>query len=408
MTTRQILKGDEDCLFLNVYTKSLQPDSKTPVMVYIHGGAYMSGSGDSSIYGPEFLLQHDVILVTINYRLEVLGFLCLETPDAPGNAGLKDQVAALRWVKENIGTFGGDPDNVTIFGESVGAASVTYHMVSPMSKGLFHKAIAQSGVFLQDWAIGHESKARAFRLGKKLGKDTKDVKELYNFLRDIPPEKLGGANFTTRTSDERYRGLPILFAPVVEKQFNGIEPFLAAQPVDLLLEGKTHNVPFLVGYNSGEGLMMLVDHLKKKDVTNNKPSFHVPREIVLKVSEEKAKEFGDRIKKFYVGDGNYADDTAEAVVDLQTDLHFTYQTHRFLHFYLKFAPSFMYRFDYDTDMNVMKTLTGCAGMKGASHADDLFYLFYNQLNKDYYRDQEELRKIVYQLTKFWADFARTG
>ncbi|KOB56298.1 Carboxylesterase CXE23, partial [Operophtera brumata] len=88
MNTNQILNGSEDCLFLNVYTKSLHPHAKIPVMVYIHGGAFMSGSGDTDTYGPEFLIQHDVILVTMNYRLEVLGFLCLDTPEVPGNAGM--------------------------------------------------------------------------------------------------------------------------------------------------------------------------------------------------------------------------------------------------------------------------------------------------------------------------------
>ncbi|XP_045769192.1 acetylcholinesterase-like isoform X3 [Maniola jurtina] len=110
--------GSEDCLYLNVYTPNLVPINPLPVMVWIHGGGFMIGGGDND--GPQFLLRKDVILVTINYRLEILGFLSLDTEDIPGNAGMKDQVAALRWVKENIRKFGGDPDNITIFGESAG------------------------------------------------------------------------------------------------------------------------------------------------------------------------------------------------------------------------------------------------------------------------------------------------
>lgn len=135
-------------------------------MVYIHGGAYLYGSGNDDIHGPEFLLQHDITLVTFNYRLEALGFLCLDTPEIPGNAGMKDQVAALRWVQENIEKFGSDPHNVTIFGESAGGTSVTYHLLSSMSNGLFHKVIAQSGVCISDWAQGKYGKDRALRAAK--------------------------------------------------------------------------------------------------------------------------------------------------------------------------------------------------------------------------------------------------
>ncbi|XP_054729259.1 juvenile hormone esterase-like [Anastrepha obliqua] len=104
-------------------------------MVYIHGGGFQCGSGISSFHGPEFLLDQDIILVIGNYRVGPLGFLSTETLDCPGNFGLKDQVEILRWVQENIAAFGGDPTSVTIFGNSAGAASVTYHMLSNSSKG---------------------------------------------------------------------------------------------------------------------------------------------------------------------------------------------------------------------------------------------------------------------------------
>ncbi|XP_075970130.1 carboxylic ester hydrolase-like isoform X2 [Anticarsia gemmatalis] len=408
MNTTQIIEGSEDCLFLNVYTRSLKPSTKSPVMVYIHGGAYMSGSGDSYMYGPDFLLQHDAVLVTINYRLEVLGFLCLETPEIPGNAGIKDQVVALRWVKENIDNFGGDSNNITIFGESAGSGSVTFHMMSPMSKGLFHRVIAQSGVCTQDWSIGHKAKDRAFRLGKYLGKDTNDVNELADFLKSVPASKLAGATLKTRTPDERYRGLPLHFVPVIEKKFEGTEAFITENPIDLLLEGKMNKVPLLIGYNTAEGILMVQDQIKKGKVINEKPSYLVPREIALKVSEEKMAEFGDRVKKFYVGNEDFSNETSSAIVDVQTDLHFTYQTHRFATFFYKYAPVYMYLFDYETDMNIIKTFSGKTDLKGACHADDLFYLFSSGLNQDFYKEQDNIKKIVNQLTKFWVDFARTG
>nr|XP_032510783.1 juvenile hormone esterase-like [Danaus plexippus plexippus] len=186
MVALKFRKGEENCLFINVYTPTLQTDSKLPVMVYIHEGGFQSGSGNERMYGPNFLIRHDVILVTFNYRLELLGLLCLDTPEVPGNAGMKDMVAALRWVQNNIKQFGGDPDNVTIFGESGGAVSVTYLMLSPMAQGLFHKAIAQSGSCLADYAIDVNPVQRAFRVGKVLGKDTTDPYELLTYLQSLP------------------------------------------------------------------------------------------------------------------------------------------------------------------------------------------------------------------------------
>ncbi|KOB71338.1 Uncharacterized protein OBRU01_13932, partial [Operophtera brumata] len=409
MNTNQILNGSEDCLFLNVYTKSLHPHAKIPVMVYIHGGAFMSGSGDTDTYGPEFLIQHDVILVTMNYRLEVLGFLCLDTPEVPGNAGMKDQVLALRWVKENIAKFGGDPDNVTIFGESAGSAAVTHHMISPMSKGLFHKVIAQSGVCIQDWAIARDAKERAFRVAKVLGKETTDTQELLQYLRSVPATDLAKMTYKTRTLDEKSRGLPMYFVPNVEKKFNNVEAFLTQEPIDALLSKNLNKVPLMIGYNSAEGLLMLEEQLKKAQRYNDNSTYLVPRELVPKLTENKMKEFGSRIMKFYTGDLGMGNDTAQGIVDMNTDLHFSYNSHRFAHLYSNLnAPVYMYRFEYATDLNIVKNFLGYSNMPGACHADDLFYLFYNELNKEIYTSQERLHPIVYDLTKLWANFAKTS
>lgn len=129
--------GSEDCLHLNVYTPHLpkqSADKKLPVMIWVHGGGFMAGSGDSDFYSPEYIVQEDVIVVTINYRLGALGFLYLPQEGISGNAGLKDQVLAFKWVNENIEKFGGDPNNVTLFGESAGGSSIHIHTLSERSK----------------------------------------------------------------------------------------------------------------------------------------------------------------------------------------------------------------------------------------------------------------------------------
>lgn len=179
-------KGNEDCLFLNVYTPKLPElgsNPKLPVLFWIHGGGFQFGNGNAFLYGPDYLVPENIILVTINYRLGALGFLNTGTHDAPGNAGLKDQVLALKWVRDNIDRFGGDANEVTIGGQSAGSASVHYMLLSPLTKGLFKRAIAQSGVALNPWAITDIPHERAFMLGKVLNFQTNSSEKLVRELQ---------------------------------------------------------------------------------------------------------------------------------------------------------------------------------------------------------------------------------
>lgn len=192
------ITGDEDCLYLNVYTPHVKAGTPLPVMVWFHGGGFECGAGIHSFYGPEFLLEHDVILVAGNFRIGPLGFLSTEQEDCPGNNGLKDQVMILQWIRDNIKQFGGDPKSVTIFGESAGGASGTYHMMSPLSKGLFHRVISQSGANLDAWAApAHKgiASSRAMRLGEMMGckinkKDKQPWSPLIKCLREKSAEDI--------------------------------------------------------------------------------------------------------------------------------------------------------------------------------------------------------------------------
>ncbi|CAH1237234.1 unnamed protein product [Diabrotica balteata] len=183
--------GQEDCLSLHVFTRKL-PSEETklkPVMVFIHGGGFVQGSHETTTYGPEHLMTEDIVLVTITYRLGLLGFLSLkdESLDVPGNAGLKDQVLALKWIQRNIKNFNGDSNNVTIFGESAGGASVEYLLLSPSTKGLFHKAIVQSGSTLNPWAL---TNFPLTEFAKFHGKASMTEKELLKSLRDAPVQEV--------------------------------------------------------------------------------------------------------------------------------------------------------------------------------------------------------------------------
>merc|ERR1711970_519238 len=161
-------RSSEDCLQLNVYVPdelNTTSSNQLPVMVYIHGGGWASGDGTPSSFGPQYLMSHGVIIVGINYRLGPLGFLSLGTPEVPGNMGMKDQVMALTWVQDNINRFGGDPEQVTIFGQSAGSMSVTYHLFSPMTEGLFNRVIAQSGMGGFTPSLHHFQQDKAAKYG---------------------------------------------------------------------------------------------------------------------------------------------------------------------------------------------------------------------------------------------------
>lgn len=152
--TNDAEKISEDCLRLNVYTRTLTPTKARPVIIYLHpGGFYSTSSQSETTAGPEHLMDRDIVLVTANYRLGILGFLSTGTSDAPGNNGLKDQVQAFKWVRDNIDKFGGDPKSVTLMGYSAGGISITMHLVSPMSQGLFQRAIVMSGSATSQWDL---------------------------------------------------------------------------------------------------------------------------------------------------------------------------------------------------------------------------------------------------------------
>lgn len=190
-------------MYLNVYTPYLPGagvDLLLPVIVWFHGGAFCVGSNESKLYGPDLLLDHGVVLVTVNYRLGIFGFFNLESPEAPGNQGMLDQVLALKWVRDHIRSFGGNPGNVTIMGESAGAMSSFLHLASPLSQGLFHKLIAMSGSpstpFLHnDRKSIHYSKALANHLlKKKLAKKppaaSDDHEAILTMLKQLPAKTI--------------------------------------------------------------------------------------------------------------------------------------------------------------------------------------------------------------------------
>ncbi|XP_061714872.1 esterase FE4-like isoform X1 [Cydia pomonella] len=374
--------SSEDCLYLNVYSPDLQPKKPLPVMFWIHGGGFLSGSGNTSYYGPDFLVNQNVVLITINYRLAVVGFLCLHTKEVPGNAGMKDQVAALRWVKNNIRNFGGDPDNVTIFGESAGAGSVTYHLVSPMSKGLFKRAIAQSGTNLSHWARAFEPRLRAEAIARSLGKNTKDDKELYEFFKSLPIEKLTNPFAPLTVEEEAGLRINITLAVADEKEFDGVERFFYGDVYERLHNGIHEGVELMMGYTTDEGIIQFAFSPKDNffDKYNKYVQCFVPVELSLKCSAKDQLAIGQKVKKHYFGDKPVSKDNVDALIKYLSMQMIDYNAIEYAKFFVQMDKNklFFYQFDMYSERNIWTEEFGGGSYingKSVCHCDDLTYLF---------------------------------
>jgi para-nitrobenzyl esterase len=245
----------EDCLYLNVWTPAKTADAKLPVLVYFFGGGFIAGDGSEPRYDGEALARRGIVSVTINYRLGVFGFfsypeLTKESPHhASGDYGLLDQAAALKWVKENIAQFGGDPNKITIAGESAGSFSVSAQMASPLSKNLIAGAIGESGSLLglNPTASLKQAEEAGVKFAKGIDKNSLDA------LREMPAENLLNA-----TSKLGYGSFPV--------DVDGY--FFTQSPLQVFQEGKQAHVPLLVGWNSAEMNYRMLLRDKEPTVAN--------------------------------------------------------------------------------------------------------------------------------------------
>nr|CAD7414171.1 unnamed protein product [Timema poppensis] len=379
----QSYSGEEDCLFLNVYTPQWPVSRLKPVMVWIHGGGFETGSG----------------------------FLNLDGSDVSANNGLRDQVMALTWVNKNISKFGGDPDNVTIFGESAGGASVHYLLLAPSAKGLFHKAIAQSGSALIP--ICHLSSSvstqRAFRLGQALGCETKDPQHLADFLRTVPAEKIVLAHRKGLSKEERQHLMTIPFSTTEEF---GSDAFIPGDPVKLMKEGRFHKVPFITGVTSAEGKLALSDVFRSIDLSKIEKNFHnvVPYNMRHKLGTQRCKEIAEKLRKFYFENKPLTEETLEEFVAMQSDLIFNHGFYKTVTLQVERSNSPIYTYEYDHKKPAQLDMypTGPEHIPGSCHAEELFFMFRNvYLSTDYEPDSADDRVRTY-IIKFWTNFAKTG
>lgn len=394
---------NEDCLSLNVWTSAKSANEKLPVMVWIHGGAFLLGSGSEPPYRGDSLAQAGVVVVTVNYRLGVFGFLAhpalSEESDtgSSGNQGLYDQIAALQWVQDNIGAFGGDADNVTIFGESAGSISVCYLVATPLAKGLFHKAIGQSGGCFAKHATLNEAGSSlsflvdtpddnrsGYAIGRSvfnaLGAESEDAAALAT-LRALKPEdiaeKLQTAGVTTP-----WRSIFI----------DGV--MFPRQMRLMHADGLANKVDTMVGSTKDEGVMLWTEAPESA------------REDWEAGIREVAPEFADMLIDVYDGDAKKS--TKTATQEMMSDSLFGTEMRTWAQSVTANGNNvFVYIFNH------APPIQGLGRSLGAFHGGEIAYVFQSHAGANAEDGlpllwDESDREVARLMRTYWVNFAKTG
>ncbi|KAJ2944878.1 hypothetical protein O0L34_g1767 [Tuta absoluta] len=400
---------DEDCLRLNVYTpKNRKISSPMPVIFFVHPGGFYSMTGRSDLAGPHYLMERDVVLVTINYRLGALGFLSTGDKWAPGNNGLKDQVAALRWVQRNIRAFGGDPGLVTVAGVSAGSYMAMLNMVSPMTKGLFHRAISISGSPISKEPMPVHQKDLAEKQARILGCPTGSSKAIVDCLKTKPWRELGDSY--PKFFEIGYDPVGI-WGPVVEPKC-GQERYLDRDPAVAIQNGDMHAVPHIISQTTDEFSWFALIILKNESLVarmNAEWDRLAPISFALPPNGVETKLA--RLKKEYLNDKPLVNDEASyrGMGGLYADSIMGFPINRMVHLMAQHSPKpvYYYQFAYigqhshyeDPDT---KKPVGCM------HHDDMIYLLTLSYRFPTIPLGSEDDKIVQRMTAIWYNFARYG
>ncbi|KAH8280906.1 hypothetical protein KR054_004017, partial [Drosophila jambulina] len=382
------LEGVEDCLYLNVYAKELNSASPLPLIVFFFGGGFEKGDPTKDLHSPDYFMMRNVVVVTVSYRVGPLGFLSLNDPavGVPGNAGLKDQLMALKWIKENALNFNADPKNITAFGESAGAASVDYLMLNPNAEGLFHKAILQSGNVLCSWSLCPIPKL-PHRLAGHLGMENAELVTdamVLDFLQSLPGENLVQPYLLSQK--EHLDDCVFQFGPVVEP-YKTEHCVLLKKPKDLLSQAWGNRIPVLMSGTSFEGLLMYARvHVAPYLLTSleKEPEHMLPLDVKRNLPQALARHLGQRLQETHFGKNDLSSITVYVNV-------FQYASYKvFWHPILRSlksrlnnsrAPTYLYRFDFDSPTFNHQRLKYCGDkLRGVAHVDDHSYLWYGSFS----------------------------
>ncbi|XP_069364429.1 esterase FE4-like, partial [Maniola hyperantus] len=385
--------GTLDCLHLNIYVPNTASSrNRLPVLVWIYGGAFSYGFASRYIYGPKYLIRHDVILVTLNYRVGPYGFFCLDTPEVPGNQGFKDQVSALRWVRDNIAAFGGDVNKITVMGESAGAASIEYHLLSKQDK-LFNQAIIQSGSTLSPGLLEESGRSKPFRTAQQLGFETEDLSEAMAFLAKTDVKLVIAA----------FEELGLRGRPCIEQEFDNVDSILTDHPMNMDIP-KVKDIPVLIGFTNKEKLAayaaMPAEEFKNLNVFEDS----LQKKFIY---DEEFKEMEDIVRRFYIGDEELSEAVRTNLTDFESDYEFAFPIQTSLKKYLKTGAKdvYYYMFSYSGDRNYIKKRQNIT-IPGAAHADEISYLFDLSYEKDAASEADQ--RVIDQMTMLWTNFVKYG
>ncbi|XP_063708427.1 juvenile hormone esterase-like [Culicoides brevitarsis] len=401
--------GDEDCLFLNVYTPTKR-EGPLPVMVWVHGGAFSFGSGDADYFSPELLVNEDVIVVTFNYRLGVLGFLGTEDKHSQGNYGLKDIAMACEWVKDNIGAFGGDSEKITLFGESGGAMMIHSLLLSPMNRGLFQKAILQSGTSaLSSCFLQPKPLERASELARYLNIKYKTTEQLVHELKRTDAVILA-QNVPSWINREIPNGkLPLAFSPCIEPE-DSLEPrILPESPTNLLRKNVHPDIPMIVGVNSAEGLYAVSEWQNNAclfGILNDEPEHLLPNNWNVDPNSAVAKEILNDIYRVYFNNEPIRNVTD--YVKYVSDSQWNYGPYSSVCHHLEHqkSPIYFYVFSFSGDLSINKIKKKLKDYEGVIHGDDVPYLFPMARFAPKMTQDNPAFVTRARMVKMWANFAK--
>ncbi|XP_070551698.1 cocaine esterase-like isoform X1 [Ptychodera flava] len=402
----------EDCLYLNIFVPQTGAN-KLPVMVWIHGGGLVIGSGGTGYDGTALAAIGDVIVVTINYRLGPFGYLSSGDEHATGNYGFLDQVLALQWVQDNIAAFGGDANKVTLFGESAGGISIEYLMLSPLTDGLFHRAIMESGTStMPGFFISDEAKQSkiAHGLGKLVDCEKDTSGELLQCLRGATAEDLKEAGNLENGKLANLTGISDLipFPPVVDGNF------LTASPEDLIRDRSfpKRGTDIMIGSLADEGraflIMLFLDNANDTEVFMNKTTYEAMSPLFLGSDKNSNQAVVDAIKLMYVNweDADSDDaDYVEALSQTNGDLYFVCPADLSARAHFE-AGSNVYQ--YQMTHIPAKSLFKMKWLK-AIHGEDIAFVFGWHFNSALnWTMPEDDVMMTLKIIKYWTNFAKTG
>ncbi|CAH1647167.1 unnamed protein product [Spodoptera littoralis] len=404
------IDGSEDCLYIEISTPSIQPETPMPVMFWI-GSFGFTGIMDQ-IFDATLINNENVVFVRCGFRLGPFGFLSINDFTAPGNCGLKDIVMALKWVQRNISVFGGDPDNVTIFGSSSGGAMVHLMMLSPMATGLFHRAIIQSASALNNWSLTKNPSLAVIELANELNIQKSTKVEIIEELRTLPALDIMQAFHTMALRTQKAANHDIIdaiFKPCIEVEFEGQPAFLTKSPLLILKSGNFNKVPLIIGSNNIEAALLEFikeDFYSDYEKFNENTSLIVPRSIARE--DKVTKSIGQQLLKFYLGgEEHLTAETRTQYLQLISDYYFLYYVNRTVRMHSQSAPEspvYYYIVNYAGEWSVP---TDINFLNSAGHCAELPFIFRIKMPEicKGSRDSVITRSRV---IKLWTNFAKTG